>query len=562
MAGSDVQNVDGVIDITLSTQWKSNGLGNLIFNFNTPSSADSFTMITGSDPTLAPVSWVLESSPNMIVWSVLHEQKSPVVVPAARKQYQVYYFNGTVQTPVKGVLDKTIKDAGYTCSSNEIINGDGGQTVTAGVNDEAFNRSIFFNPTSYTYDNLLNQCNYKQGSDGSTLTVTFSTIVSRSSSKKSGFLTTVTNVVKSSIPLVGATPFTSGLQGISDCSPARDACNNQELLDKINTTYKLAPINPNRAPLSAVATGYDTSRNECIFELDDMYAPLNGSGALATPLKQIGFQIKKNTGCTVPGAQALIINTAVPAGEQLTKTTASGPFTFVRFKVTRGALKIGAFEFFRGGATQPYNATVSNPLGTYAPTNVVGGLKNFTDSSIKPKPIQFQFPSPLSFDGYSWTTADSAGGDPLAWTLQASTNGYIWTDLDVRTDTSAKARNFKMPIYGLNGSTTARQTAVAQTYSLGDRGLECSKLDAIQTILKSKDFNATANFNTIADSNGFSTEASNIQILSTSTGNNACTFAFVYNDDPTFTTYNAVVTYEMATSINDKTANIKNITVS
>lgn len=563
VAGSDIQNVDGVIDITLSTQWKSNGLGNLIFNFNTLTSADSFTMITGSDPTLAPVSWILESSPDMIVWSVLHEQKSPVVVPAARKQYQVYYFNGTVQTPVKGVLDKTIQDAGYTCSSNEIINGDGGQTVTAGVNDEAFNRSIFFNPISYTYDNLRNQCNYKQGSDGSTLTVTFSTITSRSSTKTKGFVTTITNVVKSSTPLIGETPFRSGLQGISDCSPqpARDSCNNQELLDKINTAYKLAPINTNKAPLSAVATGYDTSRNECIFELDDMYAPLNGSGGLATPLKQIGFQIKKNTGCTVPGAQALIINTAVPAGGQLTKTSSPGPFTFVRFKVTQGGLKIGAFEFFKNGAAQAYNATVSNPLGTYTPTDVVGGLKNFTDSSVKPKPIQFQFASPLNFDGYSWTTSDVAGGDPVAWILQASTNGYIWTDLDLRTDMSVKARNFKMPIYGLNGSVTARQMAVAQTYSLGDRGVECRNLNATETILKSKEFNATANFNTIADSNGFSTEASNIEIISTSTGNNACTFTFMYKDDPTFTTYSAVVTYEMSTSIADKTAKITNIKV-
>jgi hypothetical protein len=560
MAGTDLQNADGIIDITLSTQWKFSGMGNLIFNFNTPSSADSFTMITGSDPTCAPVSWILESSPDMIIWSVLHEQKSPVTVPARGKQYQIYYFNGTVQTPAKGILDKTIKDAGYTCASNEIINGDGGKTVSAGVNDEAFNRSIFFNPLSYTYDNIRNQCNYLQGTDGSTLTVTFSTIVSRSSSiKTNGFITTVTNITTSSTPLIGATPFTAGLQGIGDCDPqpARYSCNNQELLDKINTAYKLAPINQTKAPLSAVATGYNATRNECLFELDDMYAPLNGSGGLAIPSKQIGFQIKKNIGCTVPGAQALIVDTAVPTGETLTKaSTPSGPFTFIRFKVTQGGLKIGPFEFFKSGIAQSYSATVSNPLGTYAPTNIVGGLQSFTDSSTKPKPIQFQFSSPLSFDGYSWTTAGVAGADPVAWTLQTSVNGYIWTDLDVRSDASTKTRNFKMPIYGLNGSVTARQVAVAQTYSLRDRGIDCNKLDATTAIVNSKGFSE------IATSNGFSTDTSNLRMMSTSNGNNTCTFTFTYSDDPSSTTYNAVVTYAMATSITDKTTTITNISVS
>ena len=538
--GQDDTAISNVIDTTLSNVWTCNAMGHLIFTFSSLASADSFTMITGRDAARAPVSWILESSPDRIVWSLLHEQTSPVVAPAATKQYQMYFFNGPPQTPIKGVLDRTIQDAGYTCASDKIINGDN-LTVPKGVNDEAFDRSIFFNPVSYTYDNLRNQCNYLQGSDGTTLTVTFLTTKSRSTSTAtSGFVTTIANMVTTSTPLINPTPFTSGLQGISDCSPAssRYACDISELLVRFDTAFKNDPINPNKGPLSASKTAYDPSRNECIFELEDMYAPLNRNGAPAIPSKQVGFQIKKNTGCTVPGAQALIINKNITTDKSLTAPTASGPYRFIRFKVIEGGLNIGAFEFFKRGVVQPYSATVSNPLGSYRATDVATGLQSFVDSLVKP--IQFNFKRPLDFDGYSWTTGPIASADTIAWVLQASTNGYIWTDLDTRKDASIKPRGFKMPIYGLDKSTTTRGEAEAQTYGLKT----CEGQNPIAEIL------ASAASRKIIEDNGFS---QNITVVSRQDldANNTCKFGIQYDDDPTNTVYTVSVKYKRTTKETD-----------
>ena len=554
-ATGDEQNAYKVIDTTLTNQWSYSSMGILVFNFKTLSSADSFTMIAGSDATRAPVAWVLESSPDGIVWSVLHEQKSNVVAPAAGRQYPIYSFDGTVQIPIKGVLDKTIQDAGYTCASTEIINGDVG-TVPLGVNDAAFNRSIFFNPLSYTYDNIRNQCNYLQGSNGTTLTVTFSTIKSRNTSaSKSGYITTVTDVKTSSAPLVGTPiPFTSGLRGLADCSPREPyGCDVSDLLTAMDLSYQQAPINAVKAPLRAVASGYNRSRNECLFELDDMYAPLNSNGA---PVRQIGFQIKKNMGCTVPGAQALIINTAVPTGDILTRPSApSGPYTFIRFKVAAGGLKIGAFEFFKGGVAKPYTATVTNPTGSQSRNSidiVNSNLTSYADSAVKP--IEFKFKPPLDFDGYSWTTLDRGGVDPIKWILQTSTNGYIWVDIDSREDTSAKSGNFKMPIYGLNGSSTVRDIAVAKTYSLKERGIECGTLkDMARDAIAASD-----NFKKIAEDNFF--EPTFTIISSENTLDNACTFKFEFTEDNNKEDYTAVITYVKKTSITDKSATIDTIT--
>jgi hypothetical protein len=543
---------NNTIEITLINDWKCEDMGNLIITFRELSTADSFTMIVGSDAVCAPVTWILESSPDGIVWSLLHEQNSPVVAPAVRKQYQMYHFDGTVTTPVKGVLDRTISDAGYTCASHEIINGNA-TTVLKGVNDAAFDSRIFFNPVGYTYDNLLNQCKYSQGSDGSTLTVTFSTIKSGSTSTAtSGFITTVTKVESSPTPLVNPTPFTSGLQGIGDCDPkaASYDCGNDTLLDNFNSTFKNRdknPINKNGMPLSATKSGYDANKNECLFELDDMYIPQTDSGTTAIPSKQIGFQIKKNVGCTVPGAQALIINTKDTAQTLSTPSAPSGPYRFVRFKVRQGGLKIGAFEFFKEGVLKEYEAEITNPLGSNRDSRNVPrpGLQSFTDSSVKP--IQFKFTQPLDFNGYSWTTSETGGSDPIAWTLQASTNGYIWADIDSREDTSSKARRFRMPIYTLKGGLTVRDAAIARTYSLAERGITCNSLEtaAKTAIAGSRDFIE------IADENGFDMNSSNILIQSAETNGNICTFNMRYNDDPSRQTYRAVVTYKMANSLSE-----------
>ena len=549
VAGTDDSTApaENVRSTTITNDWKSSGLGHLIITFRPGQSADSFTMITGQDVTCAPVAWLLESSPDGTVWSVLHEQKTPIVPPSRpQTQYQVFPFasGSSPYTAVKGILDKTLQDASKLCSDPDII---------GMVNDAAFDQSIFFNPVSYTYDNMRNQCSYAQGSDGSTLIATFSTTYSKDS-RYQGYLTRVLNVTSSSARLTGATPFSSGLKDVSDCNIP---CDDAALLDAMNSFYSKTNINSNKNPLSATATGFDRNRNECLFQLDDMFAPMDGTGALKIPSKQVGFQIKKNTGCTVPGSAALIINTAVPTGKSMVAPAKpSGSFKFIRFKVTRGGLNIGPFEFFKRGVSMPYTATVTNPLGSVASQQVATRLAAFNDSSVKP--LQFAFGSGgLDFDGYSWTTATTSGADPIAWILQASTNGYVWVDLETRTGTPPSDRGFKMPIYGLDGSSTARATAAVKTYSLVERGISCESISAIAITAIA----ASAASRAIASENGFSADITFSSATdSTVSSENTCKFTFYYNDDiASNTQYTATISYKMVNSAQDKTATIDRI---
>jgi hypothetical protein len=113
-----------------------------------------------------------------------------------------------------------------------------------------------------------------------------------------------------------------------------------------------------------------------------------------------------------------------------------------------------------------------------------------------------------------------------------------------------------MPIYKLDGSLTVRDTAPSETYGLEARGITCDSISsaaiaAIEASNKSKAF---------ATDNGFSTS---ISLLSSQYGSsvNTCEIGFAYNDDMTYTTHNATISYKMATSKTDKTAVIDSISL-
>jgi hypothetical protein len=101
------------------------------------------------------------------------------------------------------------------------------------------------------------------------------------------------------------------------------------------------------------------------------------------------------------------------------------------------------------------------------------------------KPLQFSSSTPIDFDGYSWTTSkrtvigSTSASDPVAWTIQVSTNGILWTTLDTR-DTPIRLTDattqYKMPIYGLNGSVTERQPIPVAVVFAPKVSLNCKAL--------------------------------------------------------------------------------------
>jgi hypothetical protein len=51
--------------------------------------------------------------------------------------------------------------------------------------------------------------------------------------------------------------------------------------------------------------------------------------------------------------------------------------------------------------------------------------------------IVIEFPEPVSFDSYRWVTAnDSEERDPVSWTLEVSSDGASWTEVDEKVDAS------------------------------------------------------------------------------------------------------------------------------
>lgn len=547
MAGGDRISAGNLQNTNLSQEWQSNNLGNVKFTYPANTVADAFSMITGNATTNSPVSWVLEASTDGIIWYVLHEQVTAVTAPAARRQYPTYGFDGSITSAVKGILDKTLKDQGLQCDSREIIDK---------VNTNAFDNGILFNPVSYIYDDSKNQCTYQQAG-GSSVIASFLTRFTSAQGALGGLNTTCTGTTLSS-GITGGTPFVSGLKGIDDSTCQPVACDNPGLLGAIDSFYQKTRINTSNKSFSATKTAFDPKQNECIFELDSMFAPIDTNNNAQLPNNRIGFQIQKNTGCTVPGTSALIINNNISNTQSLSEPSLpSGPYRFIRFKPTEGRMNISSFEFFNKTNTLPnytslrYSATVTNPLGSTRSIEVTNSnLGQFRD--YLSKPLQFTFNPPLNFSGYSWTTdSEPRNMGPTKWILQVSTNGYIWNDLHSGSWQGSTLAGSPMPVYWLDGSVPISRAVVqaAKTsWTLGDRGITCA-------MVQSAAFTAIANDpNVNSDTNGFT-------LLTSKYNNTSNTCEFNINDSASGQ-ITAVVTYAKAASQADTTATITTVVIS
>lgn len=439
------------IDTSLRNQWSDTLGGYLILDYGTPTIVDSFTLVTGSRGAAgSPSRWTLEVSADGDIWQLAHSQTLDAAVPVtAKTQYPVYSFTSSAITTTN-IMAKTLAYAGKTCASPDIL---------ALVNDAAFAKdpTILFNPGKAIYTDSTNTCDYTLGSESGILRAAFSTDIEGKSSVQT------LSMIASAAPVPpGVSMSITGPQLESSFVPAV-TCNDETLLTAIDSFYRNTGINTSKMPLNATKIGLNPATNECVFDLDDQFAPLV-SGA---PVKQIGFQFEPRSAgnprtITATPTPNTKVNTN-PAVTSMTAAAVASPYKYIRFKVlTTGSdapgtpVMLGGFDFFKGPSRVSYTATITNPLGS-AGTD----LTKWNDA--RRKPLQFAFASPgLDFDGYSWTSSlgaiglERAASDPVSWDLQASTNGILWTTIDsVRG--AAKLGNtnggFKMPVYrvGANG---------------------------------------------------------------------------------------------------------------
>jgi len=467
-AGNDVPTGSSQVaaDTNLFDEWRCQTLGALILSFSAPIQADSFTLFAGTDTTSAPMRWTLEGSVDGTIWSLLHQQATDALVPATRQMYQIYSFNPSI-APVaaRSILEASLADFKEACD---------GANILGLVNDAAAAKNIFFNPTTYSYNATTNQCTYQQV-DGSLIQATFHTSI--------GGVTDILSVKRTGGTLTGATAVSSRLLGIDDCNTS---CNDDTMLSALDSFYRATGINTTKAPLVATKYGKNSAKNECVLELDSMFAPLTGDGKPALAANQIGFQFKKEAACNT---KPLIIGVDTSGSDTLITPSINGPYKFIRFKVTAtrapGPVEIAGFTFFKGGVALGFTGIVKNPLGTGGGANDIVDITNGWSDANR-KPLEFQFTTPINFDGYSWMTSNrtligsTAGRDVVAWTLQGSANGILWKDIESRTTDIKLAdttKGFKMPIYGLNGSVTARDaipvTTVATITTLNTSGKTC-----------------------------------------------------------------------------------------
>jgi hypothetical protein len=124
---------------------------------------------------------------------------------------------------------------------------------------------------------------------------------------------------------------------------------------------------------------------------------------------------------------------------------------WVAFKINkiRGAgraVQLSEFSFFQGPSILPMaGVQVSNPgFNNGNPSEEPSSAADSNDdtkwldySFVPGERLIFEFPSPVSFDSYRFTTGgDGDRRDPVSWELQVSSDGQNWTTIDTKVDAS------------------------------------------------------------------------------------------------------------------------------
>lgn len=139
--------------------------------------------------------------------------------------------------------------------------------------------------------------------------------------------------------------------------------------------------------------------------------------------------------------------------------TATACITRVRWVITAerpgaepGLIQAAEVALYNGGTLLPVwsassEIVVTNPGGAGSDPVYGEGPEKAYDGSPDTKWLDFnfdvnsgstlliQFPEPVTFDSYAWTTGnDMPGRDPISWRLEVSSDGVSWTTVDTRSD--------------------------------------------------------------------------------------------------------------------------------
>ena len=131
----------------------------------------------------------------------------------------------------------------------------------------------------------------------------------------------------------------------------------------------------------------------------------------------------------------------------IARTVAGGAanYQYVRFTPLkmRGAgsensIQLAEFAFFNAGApvvpVDVFNPGGSSPLAE-GPENLIDGDTGTKWLDPSKNPVEFDFPAPVTFDSYSFTTAnDFPDRDPVRWIMEGSNDGFDWDLIDNVSD--------------------------------------------------------------------------------------------------------------------------------
>lgn len=142
------------------------------------------------------------------------------------------------------------------------------------------------------------------------------------------------------------------------------------------------------------------------------------------------------------------------------------------------SVQIADFQFFNDDVTLDLsptglNPSVSNPGGNFpgaeGPEKLIDGNPGTKWLDFNKAPIIFDFGSgtPVTIDGYAWTTAnDAPERDPIAWRLEGSNDGSTWELIDTVDKNRAAPTEDAAFYFGLPRGTSLPQIPVPDPVSI------------------------------------------------------------------------------------------------
>ncbi len=189
-------------------------------------------------------------------------------------------------------------------------------------------------------------------------------------------------------------------------------------------------------PATPVTIAYTTA-NTTSAVINPGNFPATTTGATFTPAASGTYTVLASN-ATSSGTGTFPIKVLPGAGDVLN-------YRYVRFTPTKlrdntvTLIQLTEFEFYNGATKVPV-ASVTNPggnnPGAEGPAKAIdGNLLTTKWLDFNRKGLVFDFGSTQTFDSYQfYTGGDAPERDPVRWTMEASTDGTVWTLVESVTD--------------------------------------------------------------------------------------------------------------------------------